>query len=270
MKKKKGGGGGANWMDTYGDMVTLLLCFFVLLYSMSTISEEKWRAIVTSFNPRAVKTPTETEGNDGPISDPENEEGGIPADPNQAAQRDIDDMIVELYQMIQEYSEEEGMQNTLSAEMIDGKIYVSFNETAFFRGNEYELLPEGIEVMAKICGFLDQAESAIEEIRFQGHTAQADTSRANYPEQDRFLSSNRATEVLLYVQLNSLIHPARLVSEGHGQWWPRATNQTAEGKAQNRRVEMIISGRNLEEELEGGGIRQYIEISANDLSQNED
>ena len=46
MKKKGGGGGGANWMDTYGDMVTLLLCFFVLLYSMSTVSEEKWRALV--------------------------------------------------------------------------------------------------------------------------------------------------------------------------------------------------------------------------------
>ena len=47
MKKKKGGGGGANWMDTYGDMVTLLLCFFVLLYSMSTISEDKLRAATT-------------------------------------------------------------------------------------------------------------------------------------------------------------------------------------------------------------------------------
>ena len=40
MRRKKNTGGGASWMDTYGDMVTLLLCFFVLLYSMSTISEE--------------------------------------------------------------------------------------------------------------------------------------------------------------------------------------------------------------------------------------
>ena len=37
------GEGGANWMDTYGDMVTLLLCFFVLLYSMSTIDQERKR-----------------------------------------------------------------------------------------------------------------------------------------------------------------------------------------------------------------------------------
>ena len=42
-------------MDTYGDMVTLLLCFFVLLYSMSTISEEKYKAIVLSFNPNDRK-----------------------------------------------------------------------------------------------------------------------------------------------------------------------------------------------------------------------
>lgn len=49
MKRKKGGGGGANWMDTYGDMVTLLLCFFIMLYSMSTINEEKWQQFVQSF-----------------------------------------------------------------------------------------------------------------------------------------------------------------------------------------------------------------------------
>ena len=49
-KKSSGGGGGANWMDTYGDMVTLLLCFFVLLYSMSTIDTQKWEWIVQQFN----------------------------------------------------------------------------------------------------------------------------------------------------------------------------------------------------------------------------
>ena len=54
IKKKSGGGGGANWMDTYGDMVTLLLCFFVLLYSISTIDAEKWMIVVRSFNRDAM------------------------------------------------------------------------------------------------------------------------------------------------------------------------------------------------------------------------
>ena len=66
LKKKSGGEGGANWMDTYGDMVTLLLCFFVLLYSMSTIDQDKWMIIVQSFNREAeVSTDEDPRGPQG-------------------------------------------------------------------------------------------------------------------------------------------------------------------------------------------------------------
>lgn len=54
-KRNKSSGGGANWMDTYGDLVTLLLCFFVLLYSISTVDQAKWVQVVKSFNPDAVE-----------------------------------------------------------------------------------------------------------------------------------------------------------------------------------------------------------------------
>jgi chemotaxis protein MotB len=52
------------------------------------------------------------------------------------------------------------------------------------------------------------------------------------------------------------VDPARLISEGMGQWRPVADNATAEGRAQNRRVEMIISGRNLDEEMKTS-LQQY-------------
>jgi len=58
MKKKKGNrptDGGGNWMDTYGDMVTLLLTFFIMLYSMSSLSEQKWEIFVRSIYPEDVK-----------------------------------------------------------------------------------------------------------------------------------------------------------------------------------------------------------------------
>ena len=68
IKKQSGGGGGANWMDTYGDMVTLLLCFFVLLYSITPIDQEKWMVFVKSFNRDAID---EVEPIPGPVDDPD-------------------------------------------------------------------------------------------------------------------------------------------------------------------------------------------------------
>lgn len=264
MKKKKGGGGGgANWMDTYGDMVTLLLCFFVLLYSMSTISEENWKALVMSFNPKAVQTVTATPGGTGPSADDDMGAGimDVPSDSeSKETQEEIDNMIELLAKALQEYSEEDGMENVLTVTNEGGKVYVQFNETTFFEGDSYRLLPEAEEILTRVCGILDNTSSAIEEIRIQGHTAQANADKPNNPSVDRFLASNRATNVLVFIQTNSSIQPTRLVSEGMGQWRPIAKNDTPEQRALNRRVEMIISGRNLEQELLGNSLDSFIAI----------
>ncbi len=234
VKKKKSGGGGANWMDTYGDMVTLLLCFFVLLYSMSSISEDKWRAIVTSFNPFAQLDPTDPGGTDGPIADPEdNEQGGMPSIPDVAAQREIDDMIEEVFLALQAMASQGDMKDSIQVDMSGGKVYVKFTDTIFFAGNSSDLRQEAKDILLEVCAILDQAESAIDEIRIQGHTAQQLPDTPNDSHFDRYLASNRATEVVWFIQENSSIFPTRLVSEGCGQWrWPatriwRAAARTA-------------------------------------------
>ena len=83
-----------------------------------------------------------------------------------------------------------------------------------------------------------------------GHTAQADPGRPNNPQRDRQLSAERAANALAYIQMNCDVHPALMVSEGYGQWHPVATNDTSEGRAKNRRVEIVISGIDLETEGE--------------------
>lgn len=114
LKKKSSGGGGANWMDTYGDMVTLLLCFFVLLYSMSTISQDKWKAIVQSFNPSAVLDATETSGNDGPIAGEDNlGTGELTLGPEEMTPEDVEEALEMLFQSLQSYSEQSEMQDVI-------------------------------------------------------------------------------------------------------------------------------------------------------------
>ena len=258
MKKKKGGGGGANWMDTYGDMVTLLLCFFVLLYSMSTISEDKWKALVQSFNPNAIPAATEIEGgNNGPSADSPGESGVFD---NPDAQDDIDQMMKELADAIEAAVAAEGMESTIQVEFTGGKVYVSFSNSVFFRGDSSVLEKSGQVILAKICVLLTEAEDAIDEIRVEGHTALYTPNKPNEPRKDYRLAANRAIEVVLFIEENSSIHPARMIPEGFGQWRPIGNNQNEAGRAPNRRVEMIISGVDLESEL-SEELKKYITMS---------
>ena len=263
IKKKSGGGGGANWMDTYGDMVTLLLCFFVLLYSMSTVSEDKWKAIVQSFNPSAVLAMTDPEGVGGPYADPEIGDGhpGL-TDPSEleAAQEEIEEMLQEMAEAIKEMAANEGLAGAISVELTGGKIYVKFSDTVFFGGDSYKIRPEGQEVLLKVCEVLDSGKKAIEEIRIQGHTAQADPNKPNGVSGDRRLASNRATEVVIFLMENSTIHPARIISEGYGQWRPIGDNKDEAGRAPNRRVEMIISGVDLEDTALSEALDSFISL----------
>jgi chemotaxis protein MotB len=259
VKKKKSGGGGANWMDTYGDMVTLLLCFFVLLYSMSTISTENWKALVMSFNPDAEEALKDIPDSDGGFSsDPNDDSGDGVNEMMGTTQEEIDEDIEELYQALQAMAAQQGAEDSISVTKDGGKVYVTFNDTTFFNGNSYQLRDEALPVLDTLSAILSNASESIDEVRIQGHTAQARADQPNRVMEDRFISSNRATNVLCYVQEHSVLNPGKLVSEGMGQWRPVDTNDTAEGQAHNRRVEVIISGRNLEEEGLTGTVEQYI------------
>lgn len=245
MKKKKSGSGGANWMDTYGDMVTLLLCFFVMLYSMSTMDQKKWEQIVESFNP--------SEQVDEIIQSVE------PVQPpmtSQMTQEEVDQDLEKLYQSIKQYIEQEGLSNQVSVGKGSGYVFISFDDTVFFNGDSYVLLDAGKQILDKVALSISEVSESINEIRVLGHTAQAKPDELNTPSVDRFLASNRATVVTVYLQEKNVIDPARLVSVGYGQWRPVSDNNSSQGRAKNRRVELIVTGLDLDEE-NGDDITQY-------------
>ena len=250
--RKKSSGGGANWMDTYGDMVTLLLCFFVLLYSMSTISEEKWKMLVASFNPDAALTMTESSGNDGPNADPNELDGSGMG----LSQVDIDEDMAQLYEMLMAYIADQNAQDSISVSQGDGKVFVTFSQAVFFEGDSWALKEESKPLLEMVAAMLSEVAESIDEVRIMGHTAQGDPNKPNNIQVDRMLSAQRAAITVAYIQQFCTVDPARLISEAYGQWRPVAPNDSSEGRAQNRRVEMIISGRNIEKEL-AEGIQNY-------------
>lgn len=271
MKKKNSGGegGGANWMDTYGDMVTLLLCFFVLLYSISTVDQNKFKAMVQSFNPNARPDQTEiTAGNEnGPYADNDADNPGV-ADPTQvdmeagikeSVQQAVDAAMDQLYEMIQQMVQESGV--NVEVTKGDNGVFLSIRDTVFFLPEKEYLTPEGRAVLEKLAPILNQAAPYIDLIKVYGHTAQADQDRPNFIYRDWELSTMRAVEVVaalneMFEGMANHLDPARLEPAGKGQHMPVAPNDVEENMRKNRRVEIAVMGKDLMNQL-GDSLEQY-------------
>ena len=166
-RKQKAPEEGASWMDTYGDMVTLLLCFFVLLYSISTVDAMKWELVVKSFNPKAEEVSQivmETEMNEEGMEVP----GGtdVPLD-------EIED-FEDLYYMLQEAIAENNLEGEVELEKGEGYTFINFRDNIFFDGDKAVLKDEGKAILDAFIKALNSVSSTIGEIQVLGHTSQAD------------------------------------------------------------------------------------------------
>lgn len=243
-----------SWLDTYADMVTLLLTFFVLLFSMSSVDAGKWNMLVKAFqgefkpgegqqlvlpdsaSAESGEPDAETPGlivGDGPgnldVSDITNPE-------------DVTDFDA-LYYYLKNYSESKGMEDTVGVYKGDGYTFVVFQNNIFFDGNSAEMRSEAKTLLDFLAGGLKNITGEIGEIRILGHTARAGQEFSPSEQAfDRELSIQRATNVLLYLQMKNIIDPKKLVSEGYGEFRPLVPHDGTEAaRIQNRRVEIYIS-----------------------------
>ena len=249
IKKKSSGGGGANWMDTYGDMVTLLLCFFVLLYSISSIDQQKWMIVVRSFNKDAVEIQT---GADSTT------DKSTPTGDDMPATDAVEQDLTELYEFLASYAAANQEAGDIVVSMGDGYVFISFSDAVFFDGDSTLLREDGKQMLDGIMPALNESAPSIDQLKVLGHTAQAGNT-PNKAAGDRRIAGGRAAAVAAYIQDGTIdnLDPARIVDEGHGQWLNVAPHDgTEENKVKNRRVELMITGLDLESEL-GDSIEQY-------------
>lgn len=222
-----------SWMNTYSDMVTLLLCFFVLLFASSSLDSSKWQVLVEELNPK-VKTMAES------------------ASVKTAGKEDIhittsgSGLVAEitdfsgLYENVETYAEENNLTDLVKVIKGDGYVFIVFRNSVFFDGDKHDLRPQGKQVLDFLCSGLTKVSPDIQEIQIHGHTNQADPSHPNPSRGDWMLSADRAAEVTAYMQSKNFIDPKRFVPMGHGQYYPTAPFVGEENRSQNRRVEILI------------------------------
>lgn len=259
MARKKGGGdegGGQEWMNTYSDLVTLLMCFFVLLFSMSSVDAEKWEAFVKAFNKMGDQTSQI-------VINANDDEGDAPiTNSGDAYQMEVNDGeelatlptdFDELFAFLKEFVEESGLDSSVEV-MTDGEnaVYIRFQNNVFFAADASDLLPDGLYILNFLGDCLAAVQDQIYVISINGHTA--DVGFDDYAVSEWMLSSERAGRVADYLDSEKHVDATKLRPMGYGKSFPVADNSTDEGRQQNRRVDMTIvreaeTNSNIEQQL---------------------
>lgn len=223
-----------DWLNTYADMVTLLLTFFVMLYASSSLDEQKWQYIYQAFQSHGKylneyidsPNPNESEG-DGVTDDDPTTTGG---------DGELPQSFDTLYLFLSNYVDENNLENSISIEQGAAHITIRFDDSVFFDPNSSELKAEGRNVINGIAPGLKAVESAIQTCTVSGHTAGGVVSAVN----DWKLSSDRAVSVVNFMDFRTVLPSEKFRTKGCGPNEPIADNSTAEGRAKNRRVEMTF------------------------------
>ncbi|OSA91434.1 UNVERIFIED_ORG: chemotaxis protein MotB [Clostridium botulinum] len=235
-KKSDDGGGlkGDEWLGTYSDCVTLLLTFFILLYSMSSVDAEKLKSISEAF----VSVMT------GQSSDSFMEfnmyDGKVPVI---GGESDVDGVIdaqslgkENMYKDIKNYVEKNNLSGSMDIIQDERGVILELKDSVLFQSGQAELIPGSKEVLDKV----DTLVSALpNSVIVEGHTDNVPISNYRYASNWE-LSTQRAVNVVKYFVETKSNDPMKFSAAGYGEYRPIVYNNSEENRAKNRRVNILI------------------------------
>lgn len=213
------------WLLTYADLITLLLVFFVVMYSISKADQAKFAKLNASLQ-RAFNVLV-LEGQDKTAI----AGSGAPLTGNSI----LDDFLG-LRTSVGAIAEQMGVGNQVSVTLEREGIAISLSGNLLFDSGRAELRPESTRILDAIA---DKLRGISNEVRVEGHTDNVPVETDLYPSNWE-LSAARATVVTRYLAEIGGVQPQRLSAQGFGEFRPVANNDTRENRAQNRRVEIVI------------------------------
>ncbi|MCT4595588.1 MAG: OmpA family protein [Anaeromicrobium sp.] len=236
-KKKKpeeAKGGAPEWMTTFSDLMTLLLCFFVLLFAFSTIDQRKFTAVMKSFQGSAgVLHAGKT------IDGSEYIDKGLNEDKLTKQLKEIRDFKV-MEEKINKYLEENNMKNEIFVELESRGLLIRLNENVLFGSGKAELKENAKETLRFLGDIIKQEEFKSKYITVEGHTDSDPIVRSKKYPTNWELSISRASNVVRFLIEDTYVEPKRLSASGYSQYHPVAPNDTMENKSKNRRVDILI------------------------------
>lgn len=260
--------GSPAWMATFSDLMNLLLCFFVMLFAMSSIEESKLHEFVAAMNntfspfdggasaigdgiltSNGVSQLNELDqyiNSTGKLADSETdgdrtEEFEFSRESAEALEQYLKDQNLmqneEMAEEIEEIAREGQLGDEVEISFTEQYVQLSIGGALLFDSGSARLKEEAERVLDKVGGILERYAGGIVEI--EGHTDNVPMSSGRYADNEE-LSDARARAVFYYLQEHTFLNPENLKHSGMGERVPVADNSTAEGRNRNRRVEIRI------------------------------
>ena len=241
------------WAIPYGDLVTLLLALFVVLYSMSSVNEGKYRVLSDSLNEAFGGRPRSAEpiqigehaprGSSGSLVTLLPRPGAAPlktvrpplptAGQTRGGERDIRKMAADVQKAMGAL-----IDRKLVAVRSNGlTLEIEIRADILFPSGVAEVSPAARPVLARVSSVLKPFPNPI---RIEGHTDNVPIATVAYPSNWQLSSARAATVVALF--MNEGLDPTRMSVAGFGEYQPKLPNDTAEGRNANRRVLIVVLG----------------------------
>lgn len=228
---------GEAWLLPYSDLMTLLLALFIALFAMSQTDASKMQALAQAFTaafnmggpsffsgmgPSTAINSATTQGQDNANS----------------AYMQENENLREAQEKIEQYIKENNLQDQVSTELSEEGLMIRLKERALFASGSASLEGQADQIVPVIASLL---ASLPERVTISGHTDNVPISTAQFPSNWE-LSSARAVSLMRGLMgVQPSLNPARFSALGYSEYRPIADNNTEEGRAQNRRVEVFIA-----------------------------
>jgi chemotaxis protein MotB len=216
------------WLVSYADFITLLFAFFTTMYAISTVDGAKLTTVATGLQRAFDAPPTVSKPHAPSVM---SGTGILPG-----GRGVIDSAGVDARAFI-----ENRLHDDVSAGRIelsqDGRgVVMSIPEAGSFPIGSADLSASAEQVLSDVAATVAEIDAGV---TVEGHTDDAPIHTSRF-ESNWELSTARATRVVQFLIERGRIDPARLSAAGYGEYHPRAENQTPEGRARNRRVDLVV------------------------------
>jgi chemotaxis protein MotB len=237
------------WLATFGDLMSLLLCFFVLLLSMSTMDAKKIEEAAGSLQGSMGIL-------EGGSIDKNTKEKGTPTSQTPTTATEMDKQISQSIAEFKELSQN-ATGNAISLEEGEEGFLIHLPADIAFKSGTAEIYNQDSILFLKRLALIIKTLPSEVQIQVRGYTDNTPLPKSS-PYQDNWeLSSARAIQVVKYL-MKFRVNPSRLSAAAYGEYHPITTNATKKGRAKNRRVDIIFFAQ--KKSVKGKTIKSVLDI----------